>query len=148
MTAVHCRHASFVSVYKKDNKEKLEQISQGSKRGFTYAVQVIAQILFVTIAHVTCTIVMDVARDAQTKIDTLGQRKYGGGWNVGLGRGGFKRNKDKIPNGVDNSLTSTRSVINDTNNNAINSNMRKAALAAVARAGGASQRASSHCKTP
>ena len=86
---------------------------------------------------------MGVARDAQTKIDTLGQRKYGGGWNVGLGRGGFRKNKHKTPDGVNGSLTSTRSDVNDTSDGAVNLNMRKAALAAVARAGGASERVSS-----
>ena len=88
------------------------------------------------------TTVLDVAQDAQTKIDSLGQRKYGGGWNVGLGRGGFKRKKNKTPlrsvaDSSDN-LASSRFAEDDTDDKILNPDMRAAAAAAVARAGGAS----------
>ena len=81
------------------------------------------------------TIVLDLAHDAQSKIDSFGRRKYGGGWNVGLGRGGFKRKKNKSP--APSTTMLNTSVNDDTNDEIINSDMHEATLAAVARAGGA-----------
>merc|ERR1719174_1722917 len=52
------RHSSFVSEHERTKKEQDEAIAR----------------------------VLDLAHDAQSKIDSFGRRKYGGGWNVGLGR--------------------------------------------------------------
>ena len=81
------------------------------------------------------TIVLDLAHDAQSKIDSFGRRKYGGGWNVGLGRGGFKRKKNKSL--AQSTAALNTSVHDDADNEVINPDMHEATLAAVARAGGA-----------